>query len=747
MLLNNNPDNDSSFQNEESISLSNIFHAFWLHRWVFFLVVMLVSIVGASLVFQLIPRYTSETKLLVGTQKSQVVDVKAVLSGDMTTESAIKSEAEVMLSRGLVRKVIIKLNLLNLAEFNPSLERKKESIFSALNPKNWLSDNIKDALGLMEKPNLLSNEEKQERLLSTATDIYLSKLKVAPIKLSQIITVTFESLDPKLAAKIANTHADSYIIGQLEAKFEATEKANSWLNAQLTDLRVKVANSEKAVEIYRAEHGLARGSNKDVGLASEQLSEINSQLIIAKAQKAEASARLAQVTKLLDSGAEIETASEVLSSSLIQNLRGQEAELIRKHSEMATELGAKHPQLISINEEINKLREKINAEIVKIAAGLRNELNIASAREASLESSLAKIRDTSSEHGKEEVQLRALEREANANKLLFETFLNRFKETTSTHGMEQADARVISAAEVSIQPTFPRKKFMLAVIVLLALGMGSALVLLLEVLNSGFRTPEAIEAYLGFSAIGVIPKSRKKLAPYDYLLEKPNSNLGEAICSLRMSLMLSDPDKCVNSLIVTSAALGEGKSILALSLARSAAIAGQKVIVIDADFRRPSLEKELGISTKAKGLTDLIMSHDNNLSEFIYKDEKSSLMVMPKGNADYISPVDIFASQRMRSVLATLRAEFDLIIFDTPPVLAVTDARVLAPLVDKVVFVVAWDKTPRKVVKAGLEQILKITPNLAGIVLQQVDLQQYNFSSGGSAYYYYLSKHGAYYSN
>ena len=264
MLSGNNPtllsNNEPSVQNEESISLGNIFHAFWLHRWVFFLVVVFVSIVGASLVFKLIPRYTSETKVLVGTPKSQVVDVKAVLSGDMTTESAIKSEAEVMLSRGLIRKVIIKLDLLNLVEFNLALKPKEESFFAVLNPKNWLSDSIKNTLGLIEKPDVLSNEEKQERLLSLATDIYSSKLKVAPIRGSQVITVTFESLDPKLAAKIANAHADSYIIGQLEAKFEATEKASSWLNTQLTDLRTKVAGSEKAVEIYRTEHGLARGS-------------------------------------------------------------------------------------------------------------------------------------------------------------------------------------------------------------------------------------------------------------------------------------------------------------------------------------------------------------------------------------------------------------------------------------------------------------------------------------------------------
>jgi capsular exopolysaccharide synthesis family protein len=754
MLPSNSPtvlsNNDSAFQHEDSVSLSNIFHIFWLRRKIFLLVVIFISIAGTTLVFQLTPRYTAETKVLVGAPKSQVVDVEQVLNGNVTNETGVKSEVEVLLSRGLAKKVITKLSLLSLEEFNPALKQKDDGFFASLNPKNWLPDNIKTALGLTVSEDALNEEEKQERVLAVATDIYLNKLKVTPVRGSQVIAVSFESPDPKLAAKIANTHADSYIIGQLEAKFEATEKASTWLNTQLGDLRAKVANSERAVEIYRSEHGLVHGANKEAGLAGEQLSEINSQLIIAKAQKAEAAARLAQVTRLLNNGADIETASEVLSSTLIQNLRGQETELTRKLSEMSVELGAKHPKLISVTAELAELRGKIKAEISKIAAGLRNEMNIASAREASLQGSLSASRSTSSDHGKEEVQLRALEREANSNKLLFETFLNRFKETSSSKGMEEADARVISIAEVPTIPSFPKKNILFILILILALGIASALVFLLEALHPGLRTPEEIEEFLGYPAIGLIPKSRKKIAPYDYLVEKPNSSLGEAISSLRISLMLSDPDKPVRSLIITSSVPSEGKSLLALSLARSAAIAGQKVIIIDADFRRPTIEKKLGLSTKAKGLTDLIMSQENRISEFMYKDEKSNLMVMPKGNAEYINPVDIFTSQRMSHVLAALRTKFDLIIFDTPPVLAVTDARVLASLVDKTLFVVAWDKTPRKVVKAGLEQLLKSEANLAGIVLQQVDLQQYgnhSYSYGNSGYYYHYSKYGEYYSN
>ncbi|MFI3189967.1 MAG: GumC family protein, partial [Methylococcales bacterium] len=399
MLPSNTPtvfsNSDSSAQDEDSISLGNIFHVFWLRRRLFFVVVIFVIIAGATVVFQLIPRYTAETKVLVGAPKSQVVDVEAVLSGDVTNESGVKSEAEVLLSRGLAKKVITKLGLLNLVEFNPKLEKKEDGFFSALNPKNWLPDDIKEAVGLMKNQEMLTDEEKQDQVMAKATDIYISKLKVAPVRGSQVIGIAFESLDAKLAAKLANTHADSYIIGQLEAKFEATEKASSWLNNQLSDLRAKVASSEKAVEYYRADHGLVHSANKEAGLAGEQLSEINSQLIIAKAQKAEAAARLAQVTRLLNNGVEIETASEVLSSALIQKLREQETELARKLSEMSAEMGAKHPKLISVNAEITELKGKIKAEISKIAAGLRNEMNIASAREASLQGSLSASRSTS----------------------------------------------------------------------------------------------------------------------------------------------------------------------------------------------------------------------------------------------------------------------------------------------------------------------------------------------------------------
>jgi len=745
MSLSDNPmlnNHESSFQHEETpISIRNIFHSFWIHRYLFVFIVIVVGIIGMVLVSRLVPRYTSETKVLIGVPISQVIDVKSVLSGDMNSEFALKSESETILSRELAKKVITKLDLLNVPEFNPNSKSSEKSSPSALNPKSWLPDSIKSKLGLEENEAVISDEEKQARIMLAATEIYIGKLKVEPVKGSQIVSIKFESLSAKLAAKIANAHAESYIVGQLQVKFEATEKANAWLNSRLTDLRAKVVNSEKAVESYRAAHGLVSGSNKEAGLVGEQLSEINNQLITAKVQKSEAAARLEQVAKLRNSGMDIEAVSEVLSSPLIQNLRGQETELTRKLSEISVELGQNHPKMKSTTAELSGVRTKIKAESGKIIAGLHNELNIANTRVTNLQNSLVASQRIADQNGKEEVQLRALEREANANKLLFETFLNRFKETTSTQGTEQADARVISVAEVADIPSFPKKKMLLMMVIVMAFGSASAVVFLLEFLRAGLRSPEEVEAHLGFAALGLMPKITEKIAAYDYLLTKPNSSLAGAINSLRISLILSSPDKSVSSLIITSTLPNEGKTTLALSLARSAAITGQKVIVIDADFRQSSLTKYLGITNNAQGLTDLILSSDAVLKDCLCKDGKTGLMIMPKGSVEYLNSADVFASERMKSLLTTLRAEFDLIIFDTPPVLAATDARVLASLVDKVVFVVAWDKTPRTIVKTGLDELLKSASHIAGIVLQQVNLQQYTYSSGDSGFYYYYSKY------
>jgi capsular exopolysaccharide synthesis family protein len=746
-------DIEEAGMDEGGISISLIIDILWLRRYPLLAVFILVITVSIVQISQLIPRYTAEAVILVGTAKAQVVNVEEVLSGDMNRYGAASGEVEVLKSRGLIKKVINKYNLLDIAEFNPTLvEAKPPGILSFLNPGNWFSQELKQdmksALGTDDAATikLQDEEEKAGKLLVTAANIYSGKMTISNEVLSSVVKVAFESTDPKVAAKIANAHAETYIINQLEAKFEATEKATSWLNERLSDLRQKVEAAEQAVEIYRNKYSLGKDEGSG-GIFGEQLSEINSMLIIAKSERAGAEARLRQIKKLVKSGADIETAGDVVASVMVRNLRQQESDLTQKMSEMAVEFGVKHPKMIRIKAELASLKAKISTEIKKVIGALENEVEVTKSKEYSLRGSLKNLESKTGKSRREEVQLRALKREANANRALFEQFLSRFKETTSTQGIQEADARIISEAEVPSGVSYPNTSRLYKMAFVLALGLALTTVYLLEMLHPGLRTPEQIEKLFDIPTLGIVPLVEGKIDPVNYVLEKPHSSFAEALNTLRVSLALSDPDKHVKTILISSAVPEEGKSTLSICMARGAAKAGHKVALIDADLRRPSLVKKMGMDEPKKGLTDLVIDHSDQIYDYMVKDEKSGLYLMTKGAGEYTSPTDIFTSKTMTNIIAQLKKEFDLVIFDTPPVMAVSDARALAPQVDKTVFTVRWDSTPRKVIKAALQQLTNAEPNLSGIVLQRVDLKQYTaYGYGDSGYYYHYGKYGQYYS-
>ena len=725
----------------EELSLGDIFHTLWLRKRLLISVTLLITLMASMIIVQLVPRYTATTQLLIGINSSKIVDIEQVVAGGLIGDTAVIGEMEVIKSRELARRVIEKLRLDHNEEFNPLL--KEPGFFSQLRLKDMLPYDWQEALGLV-KIETLSEDDRRQILQTTLIDTFLGKLKVGQVKRSQIVNISFESESSKLAAKIVNEVADQYIVGQMQAKFDATKKATDWLNGQLAELKNTVEYSEQAVEIFRQEHGLLDVS-KGTGLSQQQLSQINSQLIIARAEKAEAQAKYKQISNLLKSGRDIDSISAVLNSMLIQSLREQEATVQRTYSEMLVEYGKKHPRMIQMRAKVKDIQDKIKAEVKKIAAGLRNELAVAQSRENSLAYSLKKAEAKTGGNRQAEVQLRALKREAEANRVLFETFLSRFKETTSTQGIEQADARVISFSDPPLLPSFPKKKLLLIVSALGALFFAIVLVFILEMLNPGIRSPEQIQDLLKMATLGIVPKTGDtKISPHQVLLNKPQSSLAEAINTLRVSLSVLNPDSQVKSLLITSAVPNEGKSTLALLIARQSAKAGQRVVIVDTDFRRPTIEEQFDIDGKL-GLTDLLAQHELQLDDVLIEDSQTGMMVLGCGQGGFVNPTDIFASQRMKAILDDLKERFDLIILDSPPVMAVPDARILSALVDKVIFVLAWDDTPRKVVSSALHQLQREGHgNIAGVVLQKVNLKQYG-RYGNSGYYYHYSRYDQYY--
>lgn len=733
-------------QNDNSeLSLLKFFHTLWLRKRLLMIVTFSLSILAILSIYQLVPRYTATTQLLIGINSAKVVDIEQVITGNFKGDSAVLGEMEVLKSRELAHKIISTLYLDQYAEFNPAL--RKPGFFSQFSLKNLLPESWLEAAGL-KKIDTRSEEEKEEARLTGLTNSFLGKLKVSQVKRSQVINIGFESEDPKLAAKIANEVADKYIVGQLQAKFDATKKATSWLNGQLGELREKVESSERAVEQYRKNHGLLE-VKKEVGLSQQQLSEVNSQLFIARAQRAEAEAKYQQVEAIARSGRDIDSVADVLNSSLISSLRQQESQVQRKYSEMLVEFGPRHPRMIQMKAELEDIQAKVQSEVKKIAAGLHNNLEVARARESSLSASLKQMESKTSGSNQAEVELHALEREASANKALFETFLGRFKETASTQGIEQADARVISFAEIPLGASYPKKNLLLMASIAGSLFIAIILVFILEMLNPGVRSPEQIQSLFNMSTLGIVPKVMdSNVIPHEYLLAKPQSALAEAVNTLRISLSLLNPDAEVKSLLVTSSVPGEGKSTLAVLVARHSASAGQRVVLVDTDLRRPTVGKMFKLKADTLGLTDLLMNHDLSINDVLVEDPDTGMKILARGKSAFVNPVDLFASQRMKTLIDDLRERFDLVVLDTAPVMAVPDTRILTGLVDKTIFVLNWDSTPKKVVHSAL-QVLNNDghSNIAGIVLQKVNLQQYGrYGYGDSGYYYHYGRYSQYYS-
>jgi len=757
---------------EQSFPLADYVQHLWFRKKLVLAITIFVTVFGYIKVNEIVDLYSASSTLMISLPQPTVLDIVGVMDRDSFADA--ESEVEVLRSDVLMTKVVRRLNLVNHPEFNWALrsgEKPKLNISRYFNPINWIPKSWKDlvadafssskvsterdsstqgftATQSSAQTSLLTEEEQQKlEFEKSVVRALKGKLDYEITGYGNVIIVTATTTNPQLAAEIANDVPEAYMLDKLESRFEATQKANAWLTEQLAELETKVAESERAVIMYREQYGLGDGQGSTI--LDAQLSELKSQLIIARAEKAEIDARLSQLRRLLSGGGMgVETASEVMSSTLVQNLRTQEAQALSRASELAVEYGPKHPRMIQVQSEIVEIRDRIRSEVERIVQGLEQESEFANARLSSIQNSLSASQGESSQQSKESIQLRALEREAAANRALFETFLSRFKETSSTEGMETSDSRILSFASVPQSPAFPDRSALMQRYILAGFLGACALVLGLQFLNPGLTSPEQVQKALGEYVIGLIPIAPGKVQIYDLVVEKPSSSLVEALNSLKFSLDLSHPDRPVKAIQITSSVPEEGKTSLAIALGRAMSSSGENVIIIDGDLRRSTVGKKLGLIEKHKGLSDLVVAGESELAEFIRKDPRSNMDYMSTGTAKFANATDIFSSHRMIDIIELLKSRYDLIIFDTPPVMAVADARIIGRLVDKTIFAVRWDKTPRKVARAALDQLHRADIDLAGIVLQQVDMKRYGrLGYGDSGYYYHYGRYDKYYSS
>ena len=718
------------------VDLQEVLRKVWRRKALIVGVAIVLTVIAALIIFQITTLYTAHSMVMINDRHTQFVDVEAVVSRLAGDAETIESETEVIKSREIAAKTVDTLHLQEDPEFNGAL-RPPNIVKALLDPQSWLG-----VVAAKSPGGDLSGKEEVERRRARIVDTFLGKLDVSPIGRSRVIRITFTSESPRTAAAVANQLADFYIVSQLEAKFEATRRANEWLSGRLAELREVVNHAERAVEEFRQESGLIQGQGAT--LKSQEISELNAQLVVERAKGAEAEARLRQVERLLNDPGGARAVSKVLQSELIQALREQQADVDRRGAELAQEYGEKHPMLINIRAEAENLRQKIADEVDRLVQGLRNEVDVARTREDALAAALNQLREEVGQANKDEVTLRALEREAEASRALLENFLARSKETGSQETFQQADATVISRADVPESPAYPRRKLLLIAAVAGASFLGLMLALGVEVLDHGFRSMEQIERQMGAPPLGLVPKiealAKLGRGPDTLVLEKPTSAYAEAIRSLYASLVLSSGEQPPKTILVASALPREGKTAIALSLVQVLASAGHRVVLVDCDLRQPTAHKNFGVHSQP-GLVEALLGK-RSLEEILAIDPRSGARFVPAGEP-VPNPVDLLGSDPMKHFLARLAEDHELVILDSPPVLAVSDARVLARVVDRTLFLARWADSRRERVIAGWRQLVEAGGKVAGVALTLVDVRrhaQYGYSNSG-AYYGRVTKY------
>ncbi|MEL7481226.1 MAG: Wzz/FepE/Etk N-terminal domain-containing protein [Pseudomonadota bacterium] len=691
---------------------------FWLMLTAFVLTVSVVSI----LTFRMTPIYTATTRVIVDERNTDATETFRERIG--TSATAIETEVQVIKSRALLRRVAERLNLTDIAEFNPSLRADANDgpglIGGMVNAVQGLvSGGDEDAEQRPETP-----EERVERQLRTAADILGSKITVSRLGATLLIDISVNSESPQLAAAIANTIAEEYQVDQLNAKFEATERTVGWLSEKLEDLRVDATEAERAVAVYIRDNQIQTTDGQT--LDEQSITRINDELAIARADLAERQARLQNVRNIVSVGGSLDGVADVINSETIRDLRRQEAEVSRRRDELATRLGPRHPERLRVESELESINTQIRAEVDRIIQGLEGEVRVSQGRINSLQGSRSELTQQLNRNNEASVVLRDLERKAESANQTYQEFLDRFNEASSTEQNATADARVLSEATAPHSPSAPRTKLNIFLGMILGGMLAGGLALLAELLDNYFSTPEDIERMFGLPSIGSIPMltrlkgfGKKDMTPADYLISNPLSAFAESIRNLRASIIFADLDRESKTVAITSSLPDEGKTTITYCLGRMSAMSGAKTIIIDGDFRRRQLTEALGFEPE-RGFIEHLFG-EVTLEDATVVDEQTGLHILPLTNARN-TPRDVFGSRAFDALINELKKTYDLVVIDTGPILLMSESRVVASKADQVIVVAKWRSTSRWTLQETINILKEFNASIAGVAMTFVDL-------------------------
>lgn len=714
MSLNLLESNNNTGTENETVDIQNYFRIIQRFKWRILSLAFIVTLMTAVVVYSLTPKYMATATLLIQAEQANVVSIEEVYGLDSGRKEYFFTQFEILKSQDLAQRVVEKLDLTNHSEFDPDQQPKSFNLIAE----------IKELLPFLPVNNeTYSIEEKAVRKTRKVVQNFTKRLSISPVRKTQLVKISFISSSAKLSARVVNTLAEVYIESHLESKLLMTEKASSWLNERLTALKDKLDVSESKLQAYQNKEQLVDIDGVK-GIEAKELQDLNSQLSSAK-QRLEQSEHIYNLVQTQrDDIKALITLPEVLNHQLIQNVNEAAQIAKTKISELKGIYGPKHPIMIAAEAELSSVNENLNSQVKVLVSGISNEYQSARANVTNLEKAVKAKGQRFRELSTLDAKQKELKREVESNEQLYNAFFTRLKETKEVGEFQAVNARLVDNALPPLLPATPKKKLIIGLALVVSLGLGIILAFLFEMLNDGIRSVGDIESKLKQRMLGLLPlqkTSRKAGLPLKHFFDPKEHAFSESIRTLRTSLLLMNIEHEAKVISITSSVPGEGKTTVSINLSFAL---GQleKVLLIDADMRRPSVAKTFGFPLYQTGLSN-VLAGTHSFDECLINDEQSGIDVICAGTLPP-NPQELLASGEFSKLIDAVKGKYDRIVIDTPPTQAVSDAVLLSQQSDSLLYVVKADNTREKMIKSGLGRLIAGGIRIDGIVLNHVDLKQ-----------------------
>lgn len=722
-------------------SMHDLLSVFWRRRGLMALCVVVITAAAAVASISMTRQYKATSQVLLTPDQTDVINETQNEEKPTQTSTEIETYTRLIKSRSFAETVIEQLDLTKDPFFNPLLAKKEPSgpnIFLEFLDQ-VLQTSLASQTGFADstQSDPIGDVLADRLAFDGAVSKLISGLNVKQDGLSSIISLSFTSTNPAQSASVANAVAELFVNERLRDRRSGSEEATGWLETRVEELRQKVVESERAIAQFRIENKIIdTGSGP---LSDAEVSQINNNLIISEAKAAEKETKLNILRKALEQGDGLASISEVTASPAIAAIRQQEFNVQSAEAQLREELGPNHPRVLEVEAEKRRLKQKTRLEVEKIVAVLTNEWEISKKQSLTLRTQLESARENLGVRNKAEVELAEREREAQANRDLYTRFLNRLKFLTEEQLLIGSGARIVSRAIPSNKPTFPQPSVIFVAGFIASVLSGGLIALVREGLEKGLRHARQVEQTLGLPTLGMVPQMKamsKKQSLHHYIRDKPLSGYAESVRNIQVALQYGWVSRRTQIILVTSSLPNEGKTTLALSLATSMAIGGNSTLLVDLDFRNPSIGEQME-SVRAGTSIITYLNGDKSWEETIHTERDIDGLSIIPGSGGITNPVHCLESYELRNFLEEMRGEFDHIILDAPPVLGISDTCVAVRLADAVLLAAKWGDTKVDVAQNTVETLARHEAPVAGVVLTQIDVKKHAKLAFGDAAQHY----------